>query len=76
MINEARRTAKKEGTKGIEAAPVSIVGLGDDAIASSAAVTAPTVIIMTTTKRAVDAYLPVPAILAHTGNTDDEKSKP
>jgi hypothetical protein len=76
-MNEAIRAAKREGTKGIEAAPVSIVGLGDDAIASAAAAApAPTVIITTTAKRATNAYLPVPAILSHTRNTDTEKFKP
>jgi hypothetical protein len=75
-MNEAIRAAKREGTTGIEAAPASNVGLGDDAIASAAAAPSPTAIITTTTKRATDAYLPVLVILAHTRYTDIEKSKP
>jgi len=50
-MNEAIRAASKEGTKGIEAAPASIVGLGDGAVISAAC--APT-IINTATKRATD----------------------
>jgi hypothetical protein len=51
-MNEAIRTANKEGTKGIEAAAASIDGLGDGADISAAC--APT-IIMRATKRATDA---------------------
>jgi len=67
-MNEAIRAMNREGMKGIEAAPGSIVGLGDGAVTSAAAtITVPTIII-TTAKRAADVYLPAPAILAHTHN--------
>jgi len=72
-MNEAIRAANIEGTKAIEAAPASIVGLGVGAVTSSAST--PTIII-TAIKRATDAYLPVPAILAYTCNTDTELAKP
>ena len=48
MINEAIRVANREGTKGIEAAPASIVGLGDGTVTSDDAtgpVPVPTIII-------------------------------
>ena len=56
-MNEAIRAANREGTKGIEAAPGSIVGLGDGTVTSDAAtgpVPVPTIII-TTAKIAADA---------------------
>jgi len=51
-MKEVRRAANRDGTKGIEAAPTSNVGLGDGDIISAAS--APT-IINTATKRATDA---------------------
>ena len=46
----------REGTKVMEAAPASIVGLGDAAVTSVAAVVTPApTIIITTAKRAADA---------------------
>jgi hypothetical protein len=48
------KEANREGMKGIEASPASIVGLGDGVIISVAS--APTIII-TTTNRATYAYL-------------------
>ena len=69
-MNEAMNAAinKEEGRAGnIEAAPpASIVGLGAAAFISAASA-APTIMI-TTTKRATDAYFPVPAILVYTQN--------
>ena len=56
-MNEAIRAANREGTKGIEAAPASIVGLGDGTVTSDAAtgpVPVPTIII-TMAKIAADA---------------------
>jgi len=53
----------REGRKGIEAAPASIVGLGAAAFTSAAS--AAPIIMMTTTKRAANAYLPAPAIISH-----------
>ena len=58
------RAANREGRPAIEAAPVSIVGLGADAF-TSAASAAPTIII-TTTHKAAEAYLPEPAIVGST----------
>jgi len=69
-MKEAMRAANGERRKGIEAAPASIVGLGAAAFTSVAS--AAPVIMTTTTKRAADAYLPAPAILAHT----DKKPAP
>lgn len=63
-MKEAMRRANREGWKGIEAEPVSIVGLGAAAF-TSAAPAAP-ISIMTTTKRAAHAYLPALSILSHT----------
>ena len=55
-MKEAMRAAIKEGTTAIEAEPVSIVGLGDGADTSAAAVTAPApTIVITTANRTADA---------------------
>lgn len=66
-MKDAIRAASREGTKSIEAVPVSIAGLGAAAFTSSAA-TVPS-IIMKTTKKAADANLTRPAILAQSQET-------
>jgi hypothetical protein len=71
-MKEAIRAANRDGTKEIEAAPASIVGLGEGAVISAAS--APTIII-TATNRATDAYLTAPVILAQNHNTDTEIAK-
>ena len=71
-MNEAIRAANREGTKTVEAAPVSIVGLEDGAAISAAS--APSIII-TATKRATVAQLAAPAILTNNHNTDTEKGE-
>ena len=58
------RAANREGTKGIEAAPASIVRLEDGAVTSAAATIAVPTIIITTAKRVAYVYLPALAILA------------
>jgi len=67
-MNEAMRAANREGTKAVEAAPASIVGLGDAAVTSVAAAAPAPTIKITTAKRAADAYLPAPAIFSHAQN--------
>jgi len=61
-MQEATRAENREGSVGIEAAPVSIAGLGAAAFTSAAS--AAPISIITTTKRATDTYLPAPAILS------------
>lgn len=68
-MNEAMIAKNREGTKAMEAAPASIVGLGDAAVTSAAAATPAPTIIITTAKRAENAYLPAPAILAYAQNS-------
>jgi len=63
-MKAATRVANREGRKGNEAAPASIVGLGAAAFTSAAS--AALTIIIRTTKKAADVYLPKPAIVAYT----------
>ena len=68
-MNKAIREAKREGRVGIEAVPTSIVEVIDCTVTHVVVsiILAPTIII-TTTKKVAIAYLPGPAILAHTHN--------
>ena len=54
-MNEGIRVANREGTKGIEAAPASIFGLGDGAVTSATATIHVPIVIITTTKIVADA---------------------
>ena len=68
-MNEVKREGNREGRVGIEAIPASIVEVGYCTVTNIVVsiVPAPTIIITTTKKDAV-AYLPGPAIIAHTHN--------